>query len=362
MKLEVNGTPYTNFTAASCTLRLDSVANEFTFDAVAPGAQALPFKGGEACRVLVDDEPVLTGFIEIVAVTYDGSSHRITVQGRSKTGDLLDSTIDTMDDLRGEGLTLKALAEQVIAKLGLTFSVIDEVSPQPFTGTEDIAAPEPGDNAFEFIEKYARKRQVLLTSDGDGNLVITANSGIVADGAIQHIIGAPDNNVIQSSFSYDTTGRFNAYKMAGGLNPVALNLAGETDLASLVNQGGGVSDSEIRAGRQLVIVAEVPFSDGSCEDRARWELNVRRARGLAYAATVPGYRVGGDTGDLWKINRIYQVVDDFVGKVEPMLANMITFTFSIDSGSRTSISFVGRNAYTTFIAPDPYAQEADNVS
>jgi prophage tail gpP-like protein len=364
MRLEVNGTQYTNFTSATCEIRLDALTNTFSFEAVSPNGQALPFKGGEACTVIVDGEKVLTGFIEVVAVNYDGSDHTIRVSGRDKTADLLDSTIDDLGDLRGEELTLKALIEAVINQLGMDIEVIDQANPKPYSVTEDIAAAEPGENAFSFIEKYARKRQVLLTSDADGNVVITKNSGITADGAVQHIIGAEDNNVMSSSFSFDTTGRYNIYKMASGLNPVALNQAGDSDLASLVNQSGGVTDDDIRETRRLILISETPYGGANCEVRAKWEADIRRARGLVYSAQVPGYRVDPTDPEsaLWRDNRIYQIVDDFVGKIEPMLCNSVTFTFDESAGRDTSLGFVGKDAYTLFIEPDPFAEVADNVA
>lgn len=361
MKLEVNGLQYSGFTTCSCELRLDSLSSSFSFDAVAPGGQALPFKGGEACKVIVDGETVITGNIEVVSVDYDGSDHVISISGRDKTADLVDSTLGIIDDIRGDGLTLKILIESVIEHLGLSISVIDELDPLPFNGAEDIAAPEPGDNAFSFIEQFARHRQALLTSNGNGDIVITANSGLTAPGAVQHIIGASDNNVLSSSFSYDTTGRFNAYRMASSLNPTALNLTGGADLATLVNQGGGVIDNEIRAGRQLILIAETPFGDSDCEKRARWEADIRKARGLIYSANVSGFRVGGESGALWSINRIYQIVDDFVGKIEPMLLNSVVFSLSVDSGRTTSLGFVGQKAYTLFIESDPFVEVAGNV-
>ena len=362
MMLEVDGIQYTNFTEATCNIRLDALTNTFNFEAVAPSDDPLPFKGGEACKVIVDGEVVLTGFIEIVAVTYDGTDHVIRVSGRDKTADLLDSTIDVIDDLRGDNLTLKTVIEKVISQLGLSISVIDQVNPDPFSATEDVAAPEPGENAFSFIEKYARKRQVLLTSNSDGNIVIATNTGQNAAGAVQHIIGADDNNVIRSSFSFDITGRYNAYKAASGLNPVALNQAGDSDLASLVNQSGGVFDSTIRRGRQLILISETPFSDSNCIERAKWEADIRKARGLAYSASVNGFRVGVDDGDLWQINRIYQIVDDFVGKIEPMLCNSIIFTFDLEGGRQTTLGFVGQKAYTLILEDDPFAEIAINVS
>jgi prophage tail gpP-like protein len=362
MRLEVDGVQYTNFTQATCEIRLDALTNTFSFEAVAPSGEPLPFKGGEECKVIVDGEKVLTGFIEVVAVNYDGANHTINVSGRDKTADLLDSTIDTIDDLRGDNLTLKSVIEKVIDHLGLSIKVIDQVTPKAFSAAEDIASPEPGENAFSFIEKYARKRQVLLTSNGDGDIVIATNSGVNASGAVQHIIGADDNNVINSSFSFDTTGRFNAYKAASGLNPIALNQAGDSDLASLVNQSGGVFDSAIRAGRQLILISETPFSDSNCTERAKWEADVRKARGLAYSAAVPGFRVAVDSGDLWQTNRIYQIVDDFVGKIEPMLCNSVTFSFDLEAGRQSTLGFVGQKAYTLVLEDDTTVEVATNVS
>lgn len=362
IQLKVNGVEYTNFISAACELRLDALSNTFNFEAVAPQGQPLPFKGGEACEVIVDGEKVLTGSLEVITVNYDSDNHTIGVTGRDKTGDLLDSTLDQFDDLRLDDVTLKNLIEQVIAHLGLDIKVIDEVEPAPFNGAEDLGAPEPGDNAFGFIENYARKRQVLLTSNADGNIVIASNSGKTASGAVQHIIGADDNNVLRSAFSYDTTGRYNSYKMASALNPVALNLAGDTDLASLVDQSGGVFDNEIRRGRQLVLISETPFADSDCSKRAQWEADIRKARGLVYSATVPLFRVNGTDGDLWQINRTYQIVDDFIGKIEPMLCNSVSYTFDVEQGSETTLGFVGPNAYTLLLEDDPLAEVADNVA
>lgn len=362
MLLEVNGVQYDNFTSASCEIRLDALANTFSFEAVAAEGEELPFKGGEKCQVIVEGQVVLTGSIEVVDVDYDANDHIILVQGRDKTGDLLDSSLDAISDLRAP-ITLKEIIEKVIDNIGADIKVIESVTTLPFEAAQDIAAPEPGDNAFSFLEKYSRKRQVLLTSDGDGNVVITSGSGAAAAGSIQHIIGANDNNVLASSFSFDTTGRYNSYKIASQLNPFALNLAGETGLDSVVSQSGGTSDPDIRIGRQMVLIAEAPSSNDQNFDRAKWEANIRKARGLVYSVTVSGYRVDptDPTSDLWRENRLYQIVDDYLGKSEPMLSNSVTFTLDVDGGQQTSIGFVDQKAYSLELAKPQTSKTADLV-
>jgi len=355
--LEVNGTDYDNFVSASVGIRLDALSNTFTFEAVAPQNAPLPFKGGDPCKIRADGELVLTGFIEVISVSYDSESHTINVSGRDKTGDLLDSTIDKLDDFYGENLTLKALIEAVIKSIGSDIKVIDEANPTPFNGAEDISAPEPGDNAFSFIEAHARKKQVLLTSNANGDIIITKNSGEYAEGAVQHIIGADDNNVLSANFNFDTTGRYNLYKMASSLNPVALNFSGDTGVDSISNQSGGISDDEIRAGRQLVLVSETTLSDENCAKRAKWEADIRKARGLLYSAKVNGFRIADN---LWQINRLYQIVDDYVGKKETMLCNSVSFNWGPE-GSDTDLGFVGKKAYSLFVE-DTTSEVASNVA
>lgn len=362
MRLEVKGIEYDNFTAASCEIRLDALSNTFSFEAVAAAGEALPFKGDEACRVIVNDEVVLTGTIEVVDVSYSAGSHTIMVQGRDKTGDLLDSTIDVIDDLNAP-ITLKQVIEKVIENIGADITVIEDVTTEPFEAAQDLIAAEPGDNAFQLIEKYARKRQVLLTSNGDGNIVITSGSAKTALGSIQHIIDADDNNVIAGSFSFDSTGRYNVYKFASQLNPIALNLAGEIGLDSVSDQSGGASDPDVRIGRQLVLIAESPFSDNQNEARAKWEANIRKARGLVYSVTVSGFGVDdtGLIGDLWEINTLYQIIDDYLGKSEPMLCNSVTFTLDAQGGELTSLSFVDQNAYSISLAEPQTSKTAELI-
>ena len=355
--LEVNGVDYDNFVSATVSIRLDALTNTFSFEAVAPKNEPLPFKGGNPCKINVDGELALTGFIEVVSVRYDHESHVVTVSGRDKTGDLLDSTLDALDDIYGENLTLKLLIERVIKSLNLDIKVIDQANPNPFDGAHDISAPEPGDNAFSFIEAHARKRQVLLTSNQNGDIVIAKNSETLGLGSVQHIIGAEDNNVISADFTYDTTGRFNLYKLASSLNPIALNFAGDTSTAAIVNQSGVVTDNDIRKGRQLILVSETSLASSSCEDRAKWEADIRKSRGLIYSAVVDGFRSGDN---LWEINRLYQIVDDFVGKEEIMLCNSIDFNWGLD-GATTALGFVGKNAYSLFIE-DTGSRVAENVA
>jgi len=353
MILEVNGTAYGDFTTISVSSRLDALCKQFSFDAVRVGNTPLPFKGGEACRILDDADVILTGNIERLDVNYAVNNHSITLSGRDKTGDVVDSSLRAVGDFQPP-ITLKRCIALILSDIGSSLAVSDGAGTESFKTASDLIAPEPGQNAFEFIEKLARKRQVLLTSDGDGNIVITRAATVKSTGKLQNIIGATDNNIISGSVSYDGTGRYRDYTFASSLNPTALIKAGITDLASIVSQSGSVTDSDIRRGRQLVLQGESSLSSGKSRERILWEADLRKARGRLYSVTVQGFRT--QEGDLWAANTLVPVVDDFTGITGEMLINEVTFNYSNDQGSTTALTLMPPNAYTLQLA-EPQAQE-----
>jgi len=354
MKIEVNGVEYFGFKSSTVETRLDALSNTFSFTSAGPA----PFKVGDPCRIIVGDQTVLTGHIEVVSGSGDSSSHEITYSGRDLTGDLVDSSVGVLSDL-GTSISLKTIIEKVIANItDLDLKVIDQVNPKNFNPAEDKISPEPDDNAFEFIEKWARKRQVILTSNSDGNIVIVQTPGVNTIYALQNVIGADNNNVKSFSFSYDQTGRYNLYKMRSSLNPGSLSLAGTTNNSDVVNQLGNAKDGDVRPGRVLVMSPEGSYSNTENNNRAEWEQRIRKARGQLYSAVVQGF-TPVDSSDLWQVNTIIGVLDDFAGISAEMLINSIVYNLDNDTGSTTTLSLVEQNAYNLEIT-EPVTEKIGN--
>jgi prophage tail gpP-like protein len=314
----------------------------------------VPFSVGDACEAVVDGTTVLTGFIEKIDISYSADSHSIMIRGRDKTGDFVDSTIGSITDITGKGSTLKSIIEVIIEHLGSDLEVVELTTTDPFIDGEDILAPEPGENAFSFCEKLARKRQVLLTSNAAGNIVITQAQSTSTNSGLQNLLqnnpNSEDNNILAASASYSSTGVFNKYIVISQQNPVALFGATDTDLANIVFQSGGTDlDGDngtlsIRTGRQKVLINEKSATADQSKKRAEWQANFDLSRVSVYSATVHDFR--DDKGDLWEINRTVSIVDDFVDISTQMLINNIVFSFTVTNGSQSTIGFVQENAYT----------------
>lgn len=347
--LEVDGVPYEGFTEISVLRAIGAISGSYSFKTTSDKKVSLPIQEGQSCRVLIDEFPVINGFIETVGVDYDATTHNIELAGRDKTMDVIDCSTLTKE-LSGT-LSLEIIIRKILDGNGLqNIQVINNVSGlKPFKDG-DVESAEVGETLFEYMEKYSRKRQVLLTGDGNGNIIITRSGITEAQTSLLNVVNGVDNNVLSGRGSYSGTDLFNTYTVLSQQNPVALENAGSISNADLVNQPGTVTDGDVRTTRVFEIR---PDQSGSKEDSgnlALWTRNVRRARAFNYTAVVQGHYQDEAKTRLWVPNEIVSINDDFVGMSSQLNAQMLidTIEYKIgnDSGSTTSITCVDKNAYT----------------
>lgn len=342
MKLEVRGKRYTAFTSATADVRIDTLSNSFSFAASPNKERSFPFGRGDEVVVSVDGEDIITGYIMVISGSGSSTSHVIDITGWDKTKDLVDSSLAPIKDIRPP-ITFKRVVELVIASIGSDLDVVDHTNVS-FDKAEDIIAIERGDNAFNFLEKLARKKNVILSSDEVGNVVIQNSIGRQTNAIILNQIDNMNNNVIQYSFTYDDTGRFSRYEVIGQMNVNVISNFGSSIPKKVVNQRGFIEDRNIREGRQLVLASDGPGSNGLMEKRAAWELNVRRARSRVYKVTVSGFR--NQDGEIWTPNMLVRVLDDNAQINDTMLINSVTYRMDINGGRTSEIGLVNRDAYT----------------
>ncbi len=344
IELIVNGTPYTEFTSANATLAVDTMANDFSFTASAVNGFP-PFIQGDSVVVIVDGVKKLTGYIDEVNGTDAEGNHSVDYSGRDKTGDFLDSQIDVVNDIRASGdLTLKKIIEIIIKHLGLDLIVIDNLNPDPFNEAEDIIAPKVGQPAFDFIMQYARKRQALLSSDGDGNIVITQSSPTDSGAVLQRLVTSETNNILSQSWAISGNERFNKYVYRGQQSPTAINLGGASDVSSVESQSGTSTDDLIRTGRQRVKVESRGYSSSQLKNNALWSNQIAKARSVRFNCTAQGHQM--PLGSVWTENTLVQINSDVADISRKMLINSMTFSEGDGQPTVTSFEFVEKDVYT----------------
>lgn len=353
--VEAGGQNYSNLISVEMGSSLDSLAGDFSFTLAQPENKQLPFKGGEPVKIFIDGFLRLDGAIDEVNTISTKKAHNVVMTGRSAVADLLDSTLLPLSI--DSDISLQKVIEFVLDQIGLEVFVLNEVADlTDFKSSEDQISAEAGEGCFAFIDKLARKKQVLLTGDSFGNIVITRNGTEQNKQALINQIGL--GNMVSSSVSYNLTKRFNRYTVMSQGNGASTSLQKFFDAKSFVNQQGSQTDDKIRTSRQKVIQAEKSTANENAAQRATWEANIARANSRKYSVTVRG--VKPKDGKVWEFNRLQEVRDDTAGINEVMLIKSVRFLQSKAGGTITKLGLVDKDAYSVALEEPTIEKKESN--
>lgn len=346
LQIRKNGLDLVNFTNASVFRSMESVSGYFNFVSTADEQNRLPIRENNRVEIVVDKQVVLTGFVEGIESNAAKDAHDFRATGRDVLGDLYDSAVGEVSEFTGS-VQLIDICRAVLDGINLAEVVVFDETSIGIVGPStsllpfdewDIASAEPGTKAFEFLELFARKRQVLLTTDGQGNLILSRNNGIKLPVKLKT---GQDGNLKNARKIIDNTERYRAYTAHSQLNPIRM-VAG-TKPRELVQQKGLAEDTEMRVSRIFTFNAEESSDSFTAKDRAIWEANFRRARSLTYTGTVQGHSANGI---LWIPNRLVDVDDSFNDIKATLLIRSVRYNSSIDLGNTTTLDMTFLSAYT----------------
>lgn len=342
IQVRLNGLDLVNFKEASVFRSMESVSGSFSFTSTADEQNRLPVRAGNRIEMVVDENTVLTGFVEGIESNAAPDAHDFRATGRDVLADLIDSTVGDVKEFTGD-VRLIDICRAVLNGINLSDSdVIDEIpiSENPIEPFKeyDITSAEIGTMAFEFLEPFARKRQVLLNTDGLGNLILARNTGIKIPVKLKTGL---DGNLKNARKVIDNTQRYNVYTVHSQLN--LIRMVPGTKPSEAVQQKGLAEDTEIRSSRIFGFNAEESSDSFTAKERAVWESNIRRARSLSYTGTVQGHSFDGG---LWMPNRLVDAEDPFNDIQATLLIRSVRYNSSVDLGNTTTLNMTFQSAYT----------------
>lgn len=334
--LEVDGVLYAGWEAARVTRSVDAAAG--SFELAVSDRQTWPIALGSRCRVLIDDDPVVTGHVERVRVQLDGRTHQLQVSGRDLTGDLVDSsTLVAPGEWLQSGLA--RIAREIAAPLSIAVDVTGDEG-EPFL----LFASQPGETCFEAIERAARLRGLLATTRGDGVLELARPGALAA--AVALVEG---ENLLAGALELDDTARYRRY-VVRGQHPGGELLGDDIVCAA----EGEAHDLAMRESRAMLVIAEGAVTPARAAERAQWEAAVRAARGALLTVRVQGWRQSAD-GALWAPNLRVPVQAPTFGIAGELLIAAVTWSLADEEGEICELELVRPDAYQP--APDLDADE-----
>ncbi|MBU1248711.1 MAG: hypothetical protein KKB70_08435 [Proteobacteria bacterium] len=338
VRLLVSGQRYGGWKSITIRRGMEQVAGTFELGITErwPGQDVpRPIRPGAACRLTIDGQTVITGYVDDVDVRYDSKSHSVTISGRDATGDLVDcSAPSTQFSDRG----LAEVAKELCKPFGVGVVVSTDCG-----GSFQRLKNNEGDSVFETLEAAARVRAVLLLSDGQGNLVLSRVSGERVSTSL--VLG---ENIKSAGARFSHRDRFSEYTVKGQTIG-----SDEWDGEAAAHPEGKASDSAVSRHRPLTILAEEQSDQATAQERAEWERSVRFGRSRTVDVTVRGWT---QAGQLWTPNRLVHLQDSFLGIDADMLISGVTLRLD-GGGTLTDLALLPPEAFQRLELPEPGESE-----
>lgn len=334
--LEVNGIQYEGFTDITVNRSIENFCSEFSFATTVKEDEARviqnAFKVQDEVKIYIDSKLIITGYIEDLDISYSADSHNIQLKGRDKTGDLIDSSII---EKTYTTRNFERLINIVLNDNGYTnIKVINNVGSLVFEKHEENKTKKR-DTIFEFLDHYAQKLQVLLTTNEEGNIVITREGTSKADGVLISEKNGKNNNILTASISITSKERFRFIE-------VYAQSDNDSFTENTINQKSIAEDKQIRGVRRKRITLPISSTNTSLARLAVWQLNLRRAKGQRYDCTIQGFY---SNKEIWRPNTLVQILDDKCQLNGEFLIQGISYQKS-SNGTFTTLSIVNKGAFT----------------
>lgn len=354
----VDGQERQDFTNISVIRSMEDLSGTFSFETTSTANIDFPLRVGSICQIVVDQTTVIDGFIEKLRITYSDGQHKIGVLGRDKTADVIDSTFGNVElNAKDNPVTLKQIAESILKKLGIKdIKVIDNVGVKPFA--KDHISIETGTTGFALLQKYAQKRQVLVTTDGLGNIVFTRTPTKTYKTQLTLEKNAP-GTILEGSFNIDYTKRFHEYICSSQGNPSTntITIIASTPDKVADTSGKSEADKEIRSSRVFNFQADSSSQDETAKQRATWESNFRTSQSKQWTYTLQG-SIAEDDNEIWEPLRLVYVIDSFAHTSRTrLLISGVTYTQNLGEGSKTILKLMPENSFS-LIVNKPVKNEA----
>lgn len=330
--LQVNGANYGGWTGVSVSRSIETVAGAFDLtctENVGGDAAQWPLRPNQKCKILVNGQTVIDGYIDKVSIDVSDSAHGIAVSGRDKTGDLVDCAA-VHSPAQWRNIKLLDLVKILVAPFGLEV-ILETVADTPLA----VFKLEPAETAFAAIERACKLRGVLPVQ-ARGALVLT-HVGTERT-ATPLVYGG---NIKSATADFDFSDRFSTYTVSGQ------RAGNDTDNGKAVaHVKEQVADTGITRYRPFVKQADGQATAAVARRQAEWEKQVREARSTTLSCTVAGWTQ--QNGQVWDINLLAAVEAAILGVTGDLLISAVEYSYD-DSGEITKMELKRPDAYL----PDP---------
>lgn len=339
VRLVVGGMLYEGFDDIEVRRSLREMAGQFTIHVTqetSPGMDgpsllmSRAVKEQDSCQIFYGSVLVLTGNVDAVQPRYSKTHHSVTLQGRSKTGDLADCSVDEeIDGGEMRDVDFPQMARKVTRKFGV--EIDDQSGP---SHTLDVVRNLPGERVHRFLERYGRLG-VALTDNERGDLrLFQSRDGAPVASLIEGV------NIEEASAMLRADTRHSKYTAKG------------QDHGSDAESGRPVAqrraearDGAVRRHRPLTLLNEGKSMRRNARGRAAWEAAKRSGESLRAEVKTVGWCHA--PGALWMPGLNVQVTSPMLYVDRVLMIENTVLTQSRSKGTIASLSMIPPEAAST---------------
>lgn len=293
---------------------------------------------GDEYELKINEVSVSKGYIDKIVTDYgiDGYKNAYyTFQLACRdTTSALDSTYDKTEN-EWKKQTVLNIIRRICSAYGIEVAY-ESVAGAAVNNKIESFKHNEGDKASDSIIRACSEFGLLPISYGDSKLTITkaATSTLTFD-SIE--VGA---NVQQIVSVHSNADRYSSYTVKG------IGLADDNkQLKDFIEPSGTAADSVMTTYRPLVIFSEVPTDNGKCQERAKWERNVRAGNSRKKIYRMLDWFQSNK--EMWPINRLARVKDWLTDTDKLMLISEACFIYDAVDGNTCQLTVVDKDTYST---------------
>lgn len=301
-------------------------------DPIVPLWDKIQFKPGDRCAIYLAGRLAVTGIILVRQVAYEANSHGVSLQGKGNGWELTGSVLPEDGDGGNFKGDLISIVEQVLRPTSVRLGeIIGSISGIPFNPPDGVHFQQ-GETRWAFLERLARDRNVDLSTNKNGDLVLVGPHGPRLSAVLHE-----GENIFSAQVVINAEDAYSYVFITGQTRPS--------------DEQNGPAASELRSkavppgaspfARPLLVPIEHPVKSQAEVDlraikEARWS-------GTKIDADIVVYGWLDPRGKLWQAGTEVEIYSPMIpmgqGLSDKYMLTIVTATFTQDSngGTRTSL-------------------------
>ena len=336
--LKTNGKIFSGWLTAEIERSLRAVSGHFAInytDRWVGQKDSWQLRSGDACSIELDGETVITGIIDTVESDLSGDSRHLSVSGRDKTGNLVDSGT-LLQQKSFKGVSLKSMAE----KLASPFEVHVSSTSDAANEIINTVAFQYNESIWETINRLAQYQGVLSYPDANGGIIFSDVCETVQDTLDEK------KNILEINAQTDASEKYQKY--------IVVSHSGAPDRKITTVRAEAI-DNSVKTPRCKIIIISKNTDKNGAQARANWEMAMHTAKSFHANVTICGWK--NSSGKLWQINTQVYLDAPSCGVKGNFLIESTKFILEQERGMITQLTLVLPDAYKP--QPDRNEKETD---